>query len=173
MRDNIRKTVLKAFLVNLPDSRQLRDKIVDIEEGKYATLILYIALWNETKGIDINYTKKARLLIPNLKRNEELRKVIIEGTITPTQLATMDAHKMAQSEIKKKRDAQETDIINGKRTDWIKQQLKNSKDRKKGFYQCPACRSWYTDFYLQQTRSADEPMTTFASCLDCDKSWKF
>jgi transcription elongation factor S-II len=24
-----------------------------------------------------------------------------------------------------------------------------------------------------QTRSADEPMTTFVTCLVCDKHWKF
>jgi transcription elongation factor S-II len=24
-----------------------------------------------------------------------------------------------------------------------------------------------------QTRSADEPMTTFVTCLECDKRWKF
>ena len=29
------------------------------------------------------------------------------------------------------------------------------------------------DYYLLQTRSADEPMTTFVTCLDCDHRWKF
>lgn len=29
------------------------------------------------------------------------------------------------------------------------------------------------DYYQMQTRSADEPMTTFVTCLDCDKRWKF
>jgi DNA-directed RNA polymerase subunit M/transcription elongation factor TFIIS len=29
------------------------------------------------------------------------------------------------------------------------------------------------DYYLLQTRSADEPMTTFVTCLDCDHHWKF
>jgi transcription elongation factor S-II len=24
-----------------------------------------------------------------------------------------------------------------------------------------------------QTRSADEPMTTFVTCIECDKKWKF
>jgi transcription elongation factor S-II len=29
------------------------------------------------------------------------------------------------------------------------------------------------DYYQLQTRSADEPMTTFVTCLECDKRWKF
>jgi DNA-directed RNA polymerase subunit M/transcription elongation factor TFIIS len=28
------------------------------------------------------------------------------------------------------------------------------------------------DYYQMQTRSADEPMTTFFTCLECDKKWK-
>jgi transcription elongation factor S-II len=29
------------------------------------------------------------------------------------------------------------------------------------------------DYYQLQTRSADEPMTTFVTCLECDRHWKF
>lgn len=29
------------------------------------------------------------------------------------------------------------------------------------------------DYYQLQTRSADEPMTTFVTCLECDYKWKF
>ncbi len=29
------------------------------------------------------------------------------------------------------------------------------------------------DYYQMQTRSADEPMTTFVNCLECGKHWKF
>jgi DNA-directed RNA polymerase subunit M/transcription elongation factor TFIIS len=29
------------------------------------------------------------------------------------------------------------------------------------------------DYYQLQTRSADEPMTTFVTCLECDRRWKF
>lgn len=29
------------------------------------------------------------------------------------------------------------------------------------------------EYYQLQTRSADEPMTTFVTCLECDRKWKF
>jgi DNA-directed RNA polymerase subunit M/transcription elongation factor TFIIS len=39
---------------------------------------------------------------------------------------------------------------------------------------CSGCkRKTNCDYYQLQTRSADEPMTTFVTCLECDKRWKF
>jgi transcription elongation factor S-II len=38
---------------------------------------------------------------------------------------------------------------------------------------CMRCKSKKVSYYELQTRSADEPMTTFVTCLDCDKKWKF
>lgn len=39
---------------------------------------------------------------------------------------------------------------------------------------CSSCKK-KTDcsYYQLQTRSADEPMTTFVTCLGCTKKWKF
>jgi transcription elongation factor S-II len=42
------------------------------------------------------------------------------------------------------------------------------------FLHCSSCKKkTRCDFYQLQTRSADEPMTTFVTCLECDKKWKF
>lgn len=42
------------------------------------------------------------------------------------------------------------------------------------FMFCSSCkRKTNCDYYQLQTRSADEPMTTFVTCLECDKRWKF
>jgi DNA-directed RNA polymerase subunit M/transcription elongation factor TFIIS len=42
------------------------------------------------------------------------------------------------------------------------------------FMNCSSCkRKTRCDSYQMQTRSADEPMTTFVTCLECDKRWKF
>ena len=42
------------------------------------------------------------------------------------------------------------------------------------FLYCSSCkRKTKCDSYQMQTRSADEPMTTFVTCLECDKRWKF
>lgn len=42
-----------------------------------------------------------------------------------------------------------------------------------GVFQCRRCKSMKTTYYQLQTRSADEPMTTYVTCLKCNNNWKF
>lgn len=42
-----------------------------------------------------------------------------------------------------------------------------------GFFKCGKCKSMKTTYTQAQTRSADEPMTTFVTCLNCCNRWKF
>ena len=39
-------------------------------------------------------------------------------------------------------------------------------------FTCRKCKSKKCSYYQLQTRSADEPMTTFVTCIDCGKRWK-
>lgn len=41
-----------------------------------------------------------------------------------------------------------------------------------GAFTCGRCKSKRTTYFQLQTRSADEPMTTFVTCIDCNKRWK-
>ena len=41
-----------------------------------------------------------------------------------------------------------------------------------GAFTCGRCKSKKTVYYQLQTRSADEPMTTFVQCVSCSKRWK-
>lgn len=41
-----------------------------------------------------------------------------------------------------------------------------------GIFTCGKCRSKKTTYYQMQTRSADEPMTSFVTCLKCGKRWR-
>ena len=42
-----------------------------------------------------------------------------------------------------------------------------------GAFKCGRCRSWNTEYTQLQTRSADEPLTTYVHCKNCDRRWKF
>ena len=86
--------------------------------------------------------------------------------------ATMDATKFVDSTMVD---------LNPKR--W-KEMIQSIIDKKKAMYSkkstasiflhCSSCKKkTRCDFYQLQTRSADEPMTTFVTCLECDKKWKF
>ena len=39
-------------------------------------------------------------------------------------------------------------------------------------FTCKKCKSKKCTYYQMQTRSADEPMTTYVSCIDCGNRWK-
>jgi transcription elongation factor S-II len=39
-------------------------------------------------------------------------------------------------------------------------------------FKCGKCKKNNCTYYQMQTRSADEPMTTFVTCLNCSKRWK-
>jgi transcription elongation factor S-II len=40
-------------------------------------------------------------------------------------------------------------------------------------FHCTKCKKNLCTYYQLQTRSADEPMTTFVTCLSCGNNWKF
>jgi transcription elongation factor S-II len=42
-----------------------------------------------------------------------------------------------------------------------------------GIFLCRKCGSKKTTYHQLQTRSADEPMTTYVQCKNCDNRWKF
>jgi len=53
-----------------------------------------------------------------------------------------------------------------------KEQARAEEGDHEGMFTCRKCKSRKTTFYLLQTRSADEPMTAFITCLGCGNKWK-
>ena len=47
-----------------------------------------------------------------------------------------------------------------------------NKDMATDIFKCGRCKKSECSYYQLQTRSADEPMTTFVTCLNCGKRWK-
>jgi len=47
-----------------------------------------------------------------------------------------------------------------------------NKDMATDIFSCGRCKKKECTYYQLQTRSADEPMTTFITCLNCGKRWK-
>jgi transcription elongation factor S-II len=61
-----------------------------------------------------------------------------------------------------------------------KRNLKNSMVAKNtgaatvtDMFECKRCKSRVCMYHQLQTRSADEPMTTFVRCTKCNHAWKF
>ena len=49
---------------------------------------------------------------------------------------------------------------------------KTIKESTTNLFKCPRCKKRKTIYIEVQTRSADEPMTTFITCQECGKKWK-
>jgi len=54
----------------------------------------------------------------------------------------------------------------------LKNHLFKEEEISDGMFKCNKCKSMKTIYYQLQTRSADEPMTTYVTCTNCNAKWK-
>jgi transcription elongation factor S-II len=54
-----------------------------------------------------------------------------------------------------------------------KNKFENNIEASTDMFMCRKCKSRRCTYAQAQLRSADEPMTTFVSCLDCGCRWRF
>ena len=111
----------------------------------------------------IIYTERLRTVLFNLKNNKELLNRIKNKEIKAHNLAFMNHQEMDPErwkpliEDKKIRD---------------KNMYNPQIDANTDNFTCGKCKSNRCSYYQLQTRSADEPMTTFVTCIDCGNRWK-
>jgi len=139
-----------------------------VEEYRDRTIKLFTEILNSNElatgiekslfnTIDKNdYTKKARSLLFNLKKNSGLKQRVLSQEISPDELVKMNPKDMATEERKIEREKLEQELTEGRRSDW--NAVNNAP--KNGMFKCKRCGSNSTTNTQMQTRSADEPMTT-------------
>lgn len=118
------------------------------------------------------YLSQARAVLFNLKdkKNSLFRFKLSVGAITPVQVPQLSPADMASDEKNAERKKQRDDAMAAIDQDWA---MKNGQIRISGLFTCGKCKGTQTTYFQMQTRSSDEPMTTFASCLTCGNRWKF
>lgn len=125
-------------------------------------------IYQEFKGTDMKYKNRLRSRVSNLGdvKNPYLRFNVLRGDISPEKIAKMTADEMASDELKKEREKFTKEAIND-------HQMTLTSGTKTSEIKCPACKKYNVTYNQVQTRSADEPMTTFCYCNECGKRWKF
>jgi transcription elongation factor S-II len=126
------------------------------------------AVWVQHDGTTPAYKTKIRTLYVNLKdkNNPSLRENVVSGDLSVDRFTDMTSEEMASEE---RRAAD----------DKIKQEnLHNSlgaeqQQAETDAFQCGRCKQRKCRYRQAQTRSADEPMTTFVTCVNCGNRWKF
>ena len=96
-------------------------------------------------------------------KNERLFERIHAGEFPLEALATMSAYDMFPEHWRELADKQ---LIREQKI------LEGNKSRATDQYKCRRCCKSECTYYEMQTRSADEPMTIFITCINCGKRWR-
>ncbi len=113
------------------------------------------------------YTTKILSLAFNLRnpKNPGLRENLLKNEITPGRLVRMSPYEQFP-------EMWEPVFDRVAHKQLRKQLTVDVASAPDGLLQCRKCKSRKTTFTQLQTRSADEPLTTFALCLNCSARWK-
>lgn len=113
------------------------------------------------------YKLKVRSLFQNLKNksNPDLRARVLSGEIPPEHLVKLSNEELKSAE---------------RRAEDLKMAKENLRDSQvpqpersiSTALQCGKCKERKVSYSQAQTRSADEPMTTFCECTMCGNRWK-
>ncbi|XP_010118486.1 PREDICTED: transcription elongation factor A protein 3-like, partial [Chlamydotis macqueenii] len=124
-------------------------------------------IFQELKSTDMKYRNRVRSRISNLKdpKNPSLRRNVLCGVIPPSLIARMTAEEMASDELKELRNAMTQEAIR-------EHQMAKTGGTVTDLFQCGKCKKKNCTYNQVQTRSADEPMTTFVLCNECGNRWK-
>lgn len=109
------------------------------------------------------YLARCRRIYDNLKRIPRLTQRMRDGEFLPHDIATMKHenlcpeawHALIDKEIMRNKASYEPLAV-------------ANTDR----YKCSRCKKKECSYYELQTRSADEPMSIFITCLNCGHRWK-
>lgn len=139
----------------------------NLEKGIYnyslkeATTRKVVKKWDNPFYVQI-YVDRLRSIYINLK-NTDLIEQVNSGTIKAHVIAFMTHQEMSYKRweplivAKMKRD---------------KTKYETTMEASTDTFTCRKCKSKKCTYYQVQCRSADEPMTTFVSCIDCGNRWK-
>jgi transcription elongation factor S-II len=161
--ENFRKNIVSK----LDEILKQEKKSINVEKGvfnyalKEATQRRVVKKWDNPFFVQI-YTSRLRAIYTNLL-NPELHEQIQNGEIKSHEVAFMTHQEMnpkkwdslIQAKIKKDKNKYEVNLEAATDT-----------------FKCRKCHQNKCTYYQLQTRSADEPMTTFVSCLECGNRWK-
>ena len=167
--DPVRKKhvdILKSQLKNESLSRKVEQQLFN-STIDYAKSKNYTRKWKNVLFKEL-YVSKIRSFYSNISKdsyiqNPHFKQKILKGEIQVTDipgLTAFDVYPENWSELldkKIKRDKLKYEMKPTAMTDQFK---------------CRKCGSRSCSYYEVQTRSADEPMTQFISCLDCGNRWK-
>lgn len=118
--------------------------------------------WSDTRFVK-NYSTHARRLLANISYTtnaNDLISKIKNGYIEPYSI------------VKLTREELNPDLWATLKSKNLEKIIVKQMATDDGMFKCNKCKSMKTVYYQMQTRSADEPMTTYVTCTNCNTKWK-
>ena len=164
LRDRTRELLAEAIAqaIGAPD---VYASVEDVAQTAIAIENAMHAQWSDTGK---EYKAKFRQLSFNLKdpKNPDLRRSVADGLISHAVLLDLSPEELGSDERRnsnaKIREHATNEAVRGQK-----------KEASTDAFKCGKCKQRKCTYYQLQTRSADEPMTTFVTCVNCDNRWKF
>lgn len=157
---------LNELLKNNNLSIQIEDAIIQFSKEK-ASQERIPRNWENELFRKI-YLNKARSLYTNLDttsyvKNPNFKKKIMEGKIKPNDIPNLTFQQVFPEHWKKLMDEKY------KKEKMLYEEKQEAMTTQ---YKCSRCKSRKCTYYELQTRSADESMTIFITCINCGNRWK-
>lgn len=160
-RDKVRALLLGALY-------KVDEAFVAQEEAQVVANAIENALREKYSGTGTDYRSKFRELNFNIKdpKNGKLRELILNRQIKLDKLLTMSHDELANDDLKKTREEVHERMTRDA-------QPFNKQEASTDQFKCGRCKQRKCNYFQMQTRSADEPLTTFVTCVNCNNRWKF
>ncbi|KJE95854.1 transcription elongation factor A [Capsaspora owczarzaki ATCC 30864] len=159
-RDSCIKALAKALDPTVTDETQISEYFVSLAQSIEASIYKL-----HNSEVSPKYKTAVRSKMFNLKQNEDFRKAVLNGSIPPEKVAVMTSEEMATKELNAERKKLTTEAMNDA-------QMPAPKMSKTDQLRCGKCGKRDASYFQLQTRSSDEPMTTFVTCNVCGHNWK-
>ena len=158
-RANIREKLGKLF--------ESEKHAINLEKGihnwtlKEATNKRVVKKWDNPFFVQI-YIDHLRSIYINLK-DEKLIKMVNNGDIKSHEIAFMTHQEMCP---------EKWEVLIKAKSIRDKNKFEQNLEAATDTFKCRKCKSKKCTYYQMQTRSADEPMTIYVTCLDCGNRFK-
>jgi len=163
--DEKRARIVSVLLTSFQKGGELPDGTQDPED---VAARVEAALYERFGDTNTEYINASRSLAFNLrdKKNPDLRLNVLTGAVSAKRFANMTTAEMASDAMKQQREAFNKEGI-------LEHQMSVNEGTPTDMFRCGKCGKSNCTYTQLQTRSADEPMTTFVFCRSCGNRWKF
>ncbi|KAF2305783.1 hypothetical protein GH714_008179 [Hevea brasiliensis] len=168
MRDRIREQLYEALhKVSSEAKEDVWEEVNACDPIQVAVSVESVLFkhWGRSNG---SHKIRYRSLMFNIKdaKNPDFRRRVLLGQVNSEGIVHLSSEEMASDEMQQKNQQIKQKAL-------FHCELGGGPKATTDQFKCGRCGQRKTTYHQMQTRSADEPMTTYVTCINCNNHWKF